>query len=193
MKKFKKIIAMGCAAVMAFSAMSISAFADNNLETDINDSNIAKTEVQSYVPKLGDKITYVDEDGVEKEAVITEINEPKPIENMIEPYWYSGWFTNVEIQKNVTGNEGTQIGGTYFATTSDVYACFRTKNWCGYLNALNYALIDTDDNTVQWNTVRNIGTYMIKVPTIGHRYIYKFSGESATNKTLTCDLCLESD
>ena len=30
MKKFKKIIAMGCAAVMAMSVMSMSAFAEND-------------------------------------------------------------------------------------------------------------------------------------------------------------------
>lgn len=189
MKKFKRIIAMGCAAIMSVSAINMAALAKDNSKVG------TKVEIATvtYSPKLGDTITYVDENGVEKEAVITEIKEPKPVETMFEPCWYSGWFNGVEIPKNTSGNEGIQIGGTYFATNADTYACFRTRNWCAYLNALNYSLIDTNNNTAQWNTVRTPGTYMMEVPTIGHRYIYKFSGESSTNKTLTCDLCLESD
>lgn len=37
MKKFKKIIAMGCAAVMAMSVMCVSAFAADNESLDKNE------------------------------------------------------------------------------------------------------------------------------------------------------------
>ena len=44
MKKFKKIIAMGCATVMAISAMSMSAFAEND-----NVPNETKEVVQTSI------------------------------------------------------------------------------------------------------------------------------------------------
>ena len=37
MKKFKKIVAMGCAAVMAMSVMSMSAFATDELTSAVDD------------------------------------------------------------------------------------------------------------------------------------------------------------
>lgn len=53
MKKFKKIIAMGCAAVMAMSVMCVSAFAADNESLDKNE--VVEYNLSTFV-KDGDKI-----------------------------------------------------------------------------------------------------------------------------------------
>lgn len=200
MKKFKKIIALGLAATVAVSAMSMSsAFAVENTTSEMQvipaESNIVAGG--AYTPKVGDTLVYLDNNGERKTAVITLIDTPVPIENEygIEPMWVSKWFYNTRINRNVSGNNGTQVGSSYRATYADGHAAIKTKNWSAHLNALNYSVVDETDGTATWGTLREEypGGVNVAVPTEGHYYHYVFSGESSTNNTLTCDLMLLSD
>lgn len=200
MKRTNRFITMALAACISISATAFSAFA-----ADINTgamqivpagSDMVVSEL-TYTPAVGDTIRYIDENGEQQEAVITEIDTAQePMENGdIEPIWVGGWYTHTRINRNTDGNQGVQKGGTYTASSYDGHAAFKTKNWSGDLNALNYSLIDKTAGTAIWGriTTERPNGINIAAPTAGHQYYYVFSGESNTNDALYCDLFLYSD
>lgn len=192
MKKFKKVVAMCLTAAMALSMMSVGVFAMD--ARCISNPMSANYILNDNTPEIGTVITYTNDEGVEKTAVITEIVELVPVNEGISLAWASTVFEEVEIPKNITGNEGVQIGGSYAASLSDNYAYVSTANWNAYLNKLNIALIDETTGTVTWGYAPSEGTYYINYRlTAGNTYHYKFSAEQSGTQTCLADIQLFSN
>ncbi len=197
MKIFKKMLAMGLAAMTAVSAMGISAAAEEDVTDSaqcLDGTTINNIAINTNTPDIGTVITYINDDGVEKTAVIVEIVEAVPVNSGISLAWSSKTYENVEIPKNVTGNEGVQVGSTYTASLSDDYAYVTTSNWNAYLNKLNIALIDETTGTATWGSVSAEGSYYVNYRlTAGNKYSYKFSAEQSGTQQCTADIQLWSD
>lgn len=197
MKIFKKMLAMGLAAMTAVSAMGISAAAEEDVTDSaqcLDGTTINNIAINTNTPDIGTVITYINDDGVEKTAVIVEIVEAVPVNSGISLAWSSKTYENVEIPKNVTGNEGVQVGSTYTASLSDDYAYVTTSNWNAYLNKLNIALIDETTGTATWGSVSSEGSYYVNYRlTAGNKYSYKFSAEQSGTQQCTADIQLWSD
>lgn len=109
MKKFKKIIAMGCAAVMAVSVMSISAFAaDTNDMGKIASLNMKSSDTvmdatrETITGELPNGLKYTVRPMTEQEKINLNSN--------ISTYSFS-WTGNVTVPiSNADGTNGAQLG-----------------------------------------------------------------------------------
>lgn len=192
MKKFKKVMAMSLAAMAVVSAMSMTASAEDLT----NSAQCVKggMAINPNTPEIGTVITYTNDEGIEKTAVIDEIVELVPVNPGISLAWSSRTYEGVAIPKNITGNEGVQLGPTYTASLTDNYAYVTTSNWNAYLNKLNIALIDETEGNVKWGYASAEGTYYINYRLIaGNKYSYKFSAEQSGNQQCTADIQMWSN
>lgn len=204
MKKFKKIIAMCLTAAMALSMMSVGAFAADN---SINVSSFSLAKATGFTmnnaedpydafPEIGSTVTLEDENGNEYTAIVGGYVEAVKDDSIANRRWASSLFNDVEIPRNIDGNQGVQVGLTYTAGINDQYACFSTSDWNAYLHRLNFSVTEQvgSTNYVYYGYVESEGNYIC--PQLecvnGRRYSYRFSSEQSTNSQATCDLQLFS-
>lgn len=117
MKKFKKIIAMGCAAVMAISAMSMSAFAS----TDEVLEGVAGVPIVLY------DSTVSNEDGI------------MPLIN--DTYW-----TDIP-HSNAAGTNGAKVSARFRLPTNHTQIKVTITGLDGGIKNANLSLWDDDNNT----------------------------------------------
>lgn len=197
--KLKKIITMGVAAMMTVSAISTSAFAveESVIPTKASLGLISMDQL----PEIGTTVSFIDENGVAQEATVAGyLDIQKMDENSPMPIWHSEVFDDVEIPRDIDGNQGVIVGKWYSASTSDNYGYFTTSDWNAYLHTLNFSLTERylTNNGYKYNiyygNIEEEGSYSIGGVRLvsGRSYAYTFSSQQNTNSQATCDLELYS-
>ena len=168
MKKFKKIIAMGCAAVMAVSAMSMSAFAASDeiyalseeetrargfviINEDIYDlnGNLIIDMENGFTPDGSTldenfKVTYASNTTMSVRTISNFDNFTSPL-SFNDPI-FSG---TADVNMNVDGNQGDQYGPDFKMTAAEPYV--HLAYYSGNVSGLNIAVHNKTRNTlVDW-------------------------------------------
>ena len=164
MKKFKKVIALGLAAMAAVSAMSVTAMATGDNSSDVLAMSAQETRSRGFEVINGDiydlngnlLIDLTDgkmENGftidpdfkVHSEAEYVDDNSsvmPFSINNPI----FDG---TIGLNLNTTGNEGKQVGSSTKATSSDNIC--KMKYVSGYPSGVNFCVMNiTKGTAVDW-------------------------------------------
>lgn len=207
MLKSKKVISMLLVAII-FLIGYASVFAEENfirLKDLDNLQKVVMTKVENITddsdpyamfPEIGSEVTLYDENGEPFTATVGGYVEAIVTDPTIKPAWISNWFTNVNIPRNIDGNQGVQIGLDYIATIYDQYAGFSTKNWNAYLNRLNFSVTERIGNTstVYYGYVTSPGDVIVPGLSLiqGRSYSYRFSSEQTHNYQSMCDIQLFS-
>ncbi|MDO5399121.1 MAG: hypothetical protein Q4G33_14480 [bacterium] len=202
MKRFslKKIAMMSLAAMMAVSAISMTAFAEETVAMTLLSSYV--NDLNDTLPEIGSTVTFTDADGIEQQATVAgylDINEVSANEPM--PMWDSNWMEDVEIPRNIDGHQGAQIGLWYSPKTTENYAKLSTRNWNAHLNTLNVSLTEKylTSSGYKYNiyvgAIESPSTYTITGVrlTAGRSYAYTFSSQQNSNSQAECDLRLFSE
>ena len=127
MKKFKKIIAMGCAAVMAISAMSMSAFAAND-----NAQNEAKEVVQTSTTQNEFGFEVLSEDD------IPSLKSRTP--------WMSKYVT---VALNNGETTSTNSTSAFRAEAGDKYVYIRIRSMADNDSTINISIMNIDDGQIK--------------------------------------------
>lgn len=168
MKKFKKIIALGCAAVMAVSAMSISAFAASD---EIYALSEEETRARGFVIinediyDLSGKLIIDMENGFTPDGSTLDenfkvtypsnttmsIGTVSNFDNFASPLSYNDpiFYGTANVYKNVDGNQGRQYGSDFKMTADEPYVGL--AYYSGNVSGLNIAVHNKTRNTlVDW-------------------------------------------
>ena len=108
--------------------------------------------------------------------------------------WGVETFYAARIPKNITGNEGVQIGDYYVNIgTPNNQACFGVHNWSSNLTKINIGLMDGTAGRVYTSQVSREGNYEIPYSLQVHAYAYVFSGNTTNSLAGAADVTLWSN
>lgn len=157
MKKFKKVMAMSCAAIMAVSAMSVSAFAaSDEIYALSRDETMSRgfIVIDEDIYDLNGNMLIDMNDGFTPDGYTLDPEFRVAVDNSVEKKNIVPYSTNIAsgtftLNLNTTGNESIQIGRTFELTASepDVYVQYKS----GSAAAVNFGLVNITRNTmVEW-------------------------------------------